>query len=512
MAHLCINKLKNKKMKSKIHEYFNLKNKNMRKTTTKIISTLINFKKVLSVVLLVLAFSFSGHSQGCTAAFTYTLGSNGQVSFTDASVGTTTNTAYNWSYSGFSGWGSSTAPSPTFTFTYNGTYYVYLNISDSMANCQSSVMDTIVITNGQTCQVSFTYTVSPGSQVDFTNTSVGNVAYDFDFGDGNWAIGNLPGSTLFHNYTYNGTYTVTLWSDTTGGYCGGYAQAVITITGAQPCAVYANFVYSNNGNGVYTFTDTVTINPPVTNHYWYVNGAFVGSGNPFTYPFNSNGAFTVCEVAQDSSFMGFGCSDTSCVSLTVGNVACNDSAYFYLFPDSNQIGNGIWYAYLYATNNYPVNALWSWGDGTYSSGLFPSHNYTTAGWYNICVTAYFACGDSSTYCELDSVYKTSNQMVTINVLNGVNSIHANINNMTSLKAYPNPFTDGLTLNFTSYENKTITYTMFDMMGNQVAKENVSVHKGDNEFKINTNGISKGVYFINLSGNAGKKTSTIKVVK
>ncbi len=467
-------------------------------------------KKAAFCLILFLGLSNLAKAQ-CAASFIYTVGSNGLVSLTNTSVGTTTNTTYNWSWSGSSGWGTSNVPSPNFTFTYNGTYYVYLQIYDSLANCQSYAMDTIVITNAQPCQVSFTYTISTGSQVDFTNTSVGNVAYDFDFGDGNVANGNLPGSTLFHNYSYNGTYTVTLWSDTTGGYCGGYAQAVITITGAQACPVVASYTTSNNGNGIYIFTDTVTVNPGMTIHSWYVNGSLVGYGNPFTYAFNTNGAYTVCEVSQDSSFMGFGCSDTMCTSITVSNVACNDSAYFLLFPDSSQ--TSVWDAYLLTFNgNYPINAVWSWGDGTSSTGLFPSHTYANPGWYTICVTAYFACGDSSTYCSTDSVYKASGQVVTVNVVNGANGIHQNTNTMTSLKAYPNPFNEDITLNFTSYENNSVTCIMFDVMGNQVMRENVNVHKGDNEIKLNTNVVSKGIYFLNIGSGDGKKTSTIKVVK
>jgi len=103
-------------------------------------------------------------------------------------------------------------------------------------------------------------------------------------------------------------------------------------------------------------------------------------------------------------------------------------------------------------------------------------------------------------------------MVHVNVINHASGIKANKNTMTSLKAYPNPFNEDLTINFTSYENKKITYVMFDMMGNQVIKESVEVVKGDNEFKINTNDIGHGVYFINMTGSDGKKTSTLKVVK
>lgn len=460
---------------------------------------------MISALALLLAFSFTGRAQAlCQASFTYSV-SGSQVTLTNTSANTTTNTAYYWSWSGPGGWGQSSVASPTFNFTYNGTYYVYLMITDSLANCQSYVQDSIVITTGQACQVGFTYTIGTNGQVSFTNTSLGNVSYYWGFGDG----GTSTQASPTYTYLYNGTYTVYLWADTTGGYCGGYYQTTITITNATPCNLTTGFTQSNNGNGIYIFTDTVTVNPSTTVHLWYVNGAYVGTGNPFTYPFNMNGAYTVCDVATDSA--GTGCADSTCANVTVGGVLCTDSAFFFLYPDSSQ--TALWNAYLYTMNgNWPTSATWSWGDNTSSTGLFPSHTYAQSGWYTICLTATFACGNTSTYCSTDSIYKMSGAMVTVNVINGTNGVHTNTNSMTSLKAYPNPFNEDITLNFTSYENNSVTCILYDMMGNQVMSENVNVHKGDNEIKLNTNVIGKGVYFLSLDSDNGKKTSTIKVVK
>lgn len=459
------------------------------------------------VVLLALCFNLSLKAQ-CNASFTYTLTGN-QLSMTNTSTGTTGNTSYWWSWYSQSASGWSSQQNPVANLTYNGSYVIYLSIYDSIGNCNSTAVDSFIFSGGQNCQVSFTYTVGSSGLVNFTNTSSGSTVYYWNFGDGNSSSQASPSNT----YQYNGTYTVSLWSDTTGGGCYGYTQTVITINNATPCNINAGFTSSNNGTGLFIFTDTVTTNTGTNMiHTWYVNGSYVGSGNPFTYQFNANGYFNVCETIQDSSFMGGGtCGATTCDSVATSNVACTDSAYFFLYPDSTQTGT--WYAWLYATNyNNIVNAVWSWGDGTTSTGIYPTHTYTAAGWYTICVTTYFACGDSSYYCQTDSMYKAMG-MVTVNVISGVSGINnQNNTSMTSLKAYPNPFNEDLTVNFTSYENKTITYVMYDMMGNQLLKETVSAHKGDNEVKINTGSISHGVYFINLSGADGKKASTIKVVK
>src|ERR1700752_2823905 len=45
----------------------------------------------------------------------------------------------------------------------------------------------------------------------------------------------------------------------------------------------------------------------------------------------------------------------------------------------------IWDIYPAYSSNVS-NARWNWGDGTDTLALYPSHTYSVAGWYNICVT------------------------------------------------------------------------------------------------------------------------------
>src|SRR6185312_2231183 len=60
---------------------------------------------------------------------------------------------------------------------------------------------------------------------------------------------------------------------------------------------------------------------------------------------------------------------------------------------------------------------------TFSTTLYPSHTYSVAGKYNICLTAYASCGDSTVYCQNDSIYRYANNstlsnMVYVNVVKG----------------------------------------------------------------------------------------------
>jgi len=332
------------------------------------------------------------------------------------------------------------------------------------------------------------------------------VGYIGNLGDGTNSTQQSPS----HTYTYNGVYYIYLTADTSMGGCGGttWDSVIITNTQNTPTCTAA-FTYTLGSNGQVSFSNTssgTVVNP---NYLWnFGNGNTSAVLSP-SYSYLYNGSYNVTLYEYDSTNTNLVCYTSQLV--TISNAPnCGDSAYFYMYPDTSQIST--WYVNFYTnTGNSPLNAVWNWGDGTTSTGLNPGHTYASVGWYNICVTAYFACGDSSVYCHSDSIYKTGS-MISVYVINNTNGVHAVSQNLTLLKAYPNPFSDALTVNFSSNENSKVHYTLFDVMGNEVVKEYVSAKKGDNEIKMNTIDLNKGVYFLNIIGNDGKKASTIKVVK
>ncbi len=78
-----------------------------------------------------------------------------------------------------------------------------------------------------------------------------------------------------------------------------------------------------------------------------------------------------------------------------------------------------WIAVNQATGVAPISYLWSWGDGTSSTGATPSHIYSTPGYYNICLTITDANGCTGMYCDSSTYIFRSNSeasMITINVI------------------------------------------------------------------------------------------------
>ncbi|MGZ3864555.1 MAG: T9SS type A sorting domain-containing protein [Bacteroidia bacterium] len=441
-------------------------------------------------------------------AFTYTAGSNGVYSFSDASTGVDAGMLYSWEWIGANGYGNGSGSSTTQTFPYNGTYTVTMTVGDSTQTCYKHDTQVITVTNSQACVVDFTYTLSANGQVDFTNISIGNSSYNWSFGDGN----NSSVASPSHVY-YNGTYHVNMWADTSNGACGGSKDTTITVTNGQnPPTCNASFTYTLLAGGVVDFTNTSSTSVPNAVYAWnFGDGQYSNLNNPSnTYVYN--GTYGVTLTIQDTLGNNV-CSSYQVVAInSASGGGCHDSAYFYMVPDSNAVG--VWYAYLSTSNgNYPNNAVWYWGDGTSSTGLYPTHSYSSAGWYTICVEAYFACGDSSYFCQSDSLYRSANSMIDVHVVNPSSVGIKNVSNkMAGVKLYPNPFNESLTLELNSTNSTSFTYTMSDVYGKQIMNEKVSTLVGENKVQINTGNISSGVYFVTVVDNTTKKAQTIKVVK
>ncbi len=452
----------------------------------------------------------NGLTCSLNAAFTYTAGSNGTVNFTDASTGVDPGMVYSWSWSSTSNYtnGSSTQQSPSITFPYNGTYFVTIRVGDPAQICYKTQTQTIVITNSQPCQVSFTYTVGANGQVSFTNTSQGSVNYNWNFGDGNYSSVLSPS----HTYAYNGIYHIYLYGDSSSGGCGGQAVDSISITNTQNTPTCnASFTYTVGSNGQVSFTNTSTGTVANPSYNWNFGDGNISAASSPSYTYVYNGSYNVTLNEMDS-FMNNICSYSQAVTITnaLPDSTCNDSAYFYMYKDTSQVG--VWNVYLASSNNsYPANATWYWGDGSSSTGLYPSHTYANAGLYTICVYATFACGDSSYYCQNDSLYKSSS-MITMHVINTANGIKNNTSEVNSIKVYPNPFADNLTINLSSVSGSTITYTISDMYGNLIVSEKLGIEKGENKIGINTSGFSGGMYFVNIIDGTSKKMQTLKIVK
>ena len=204
-----------------------------------------------------------------------------------------------------------------------------------------------------------------------------------------------------------------------------------------------------------------------------------------------------------------GC-NSSVMTLIILPVVSTPTVSFSLVQDP---APHTWDAYP----NYSTNvetAIWYWGDGDSTVGLYPSHTYSVAGTYSICVLATDTGGCPAYYCLNDSLYRLANNstlsnMININVLNGnqTTGLNALSNNNNEISIYPNPATTSMQISFSgNTANNTLVIT--DMLGNTVKQ----VSDINNQVSINVADLAEGVYNISLQSDAGTINKKIVILR
>jgi|GEM_PF-2115353 len=266
------------------------------------------------------------------------------------------------------------------TYTVPGAYTLTLidTIFGWRTTCIDSTSGPISVSNGIGANAAFTSTPA-GLTVSFTDqTTGGPVAWQWDFGDGN--ISNLQNPT--HTYSSAGTYTVCLVS---GNLCGPdtTCQTITVGSGGCPNPV-ALFTQTTAGNSV-SFTDQSTSTFGITGYLWDFGDGNTSTMMSPTHTYAAAGTYTACLVVTDSCG-----SDSICSTLTI---ACP-------LPVSgfSSATAGLTVNFTDGSTNSPTAWAWDFGDGTTSTLQNPSHTYTTADTFLVCLIATNACG-ADTFCQ-----------------------------------------------------------------------------------------------------------------
>jgi hypothetical protein len=178
------------------------------------------------------------------------------------------------------------------------------------------------------------------------------------------------------------------------------------------------------------------------------------------------------------------------------DAGCN--AGFYLYPDTNLLHNYI--AVNTSTGNGPVTYTWSWGDGTFDTGPYPTHTYADSGYYDICLTITDSSGCSSTYCDSSAfLLRRTNSMVTITVNPSFTTAVNNIAEVIPVIVYPNPSSGSFTI---SLPAKRLIIQLYDSSGREIYSIE---HNG--AFFRNEEKLAPGIYYLRITGSGfmqGKK--------
>lgn len=309
-----------------------------------------------------------------------------------------------------------------------------------------------------------------------------------DYGDGNTQlkVGSNIGISTVHTYIGPGTYNacITRYLSSLGS-PGVAIPCTYCSTIVISCGTTAGFNISNTNN-VVNLTNTSTCPSCVSLTYvWdFGDGSPISTAPNPTHTYSTAGTYNICLIANSLDTFSNICSDTLCTTTTVTNppAQCVADANF----NSSSAFLTSSFTNVSTCNNCVSSAYtWNFGDGGTSNSTNPSHTYTTAGTYTVCLK--LSGTNANAEPCIDSFCKTL--VVNSNVGLQEKELH-------KLTIYPNPASSEFTLlNPTNKEMKELI--MIDLTGKVVFRKNLN-NTTIKELTIDTQLFAKGIYEIQLN--------------
>lgn len=316
----------------------------------------------------------------CTASFTYT------TSGKTVTLKNTSSTSKGYSSAWSFGDGKySTTKNPSHTYIHDSTYYVCLRVTDSSGTCTATYCQYIKI---GACKATFTYSATTSRVVTFTSTSTTTAKKPLFI----WKFGDTSTDSTYTkttSHTYGGTdtsYLVCL--HLTDSNC--TSDTCIRIY-MPTCTAKASFTPTIGGSGVVYFVNTSTASHAYSSVWSFGDGSASKSNSP-THTYKLNGVYYVCLAITDTVNK---CTSTYCTYITIKTAQCLANFNYY------DLGSGKYYFRDSSTSksgSYKVS--WSFGDGTSSTAYYPTHQYTSSGYYYVCLTIHdSASGCTAAKCD-----------------------------------------------------------------------------------------------------------------
>jgi PKD repeat protein len=259
------------------------------------------------------------------------------------------------------------------------------------------------------CNAAFTITVN-GNTVAFLNNGIdSNATHHWYFGDGTTSTVANP----VHSYPNCGTYNVyhgTNVNNPNGvSVCQDSTFQTIVIACNTPCSAQAFFTSMavNNQSNVIEFINgsTTGAGQQVMCNWIFGDGTSSTSQSLANqvHTYTASGVYNVCLVVT-SGTLGTSniCRDTFCstVQVQVTNpTPCNVTASFV----ADTVTNGFSFNFTNTSLNLnPSDSItWNFGDGSFGYDVNPTHTYTSAGTYNVCLRIYrYSAGASPCISEV----------------------------------------------------------------------------------------------------------------
>ncbi len=440
----------------------------------------------------------TGGGVSCQAAFGVSYNGNSVVFSDQSSASPGQVIAWFWDFGDGT---TSNMQNPVKNYVQGGLYTVCLSIETSDSCFSTTCQQVQAAGGGGGCQAYFNYNVGGNGQVFFQDASSGTSAfgtsYFWDFGDGNIGFGPTPN----HTYANNGLYLVCLTiSDSSTNCQDTWCDSIFVNTnGGVNCQ--ADFQWSYSGNTV-VFNDQSTANPGFVNAWFWDFGDGTTSTlqNP-SHNYAQGGLYNVCLTIQTSD----SCVSTTCNQLQANGGGGNCQASFSIQPDTS--GQFSWIITNTSSSNTPLFYFWDFGDGNTSTAQFPTHTYSTAGTYLVCLTVNDSlqnCVD--THCDTVSI---SNPGLPITVQSPVLS-NSQPEFTSEVSLYPVPVNNQLNIRIDAVDGSEVSVDIVNLSGQVVLRQVPGyLPQGQSRVEVDVNQLADGMYFTRIQ--LGEETITRKFI-
>jgi len=293
------------------------------------------------------------------------------VNFTNQSTGTITSHAWT-----FGDGGTSTAASPSRSYTVAGTYTVALT-ETGPGGSNTRTRTNYIVVNEPPPVAEFVGSPTSGVlplTVNFTNQSTGVItSHAWTFGDGGTSTAASPS----YVYAAAGTYTVALTETGPGGSNTRTRTNYIVVNEPPPVAEFVGSPLSGVLPLTVDFTNQST--GPITSHAWTFGDGGTSTAASPSHVYTTAGTYTVALTET-----GPGGSDTRTRTDYVVVSEPPPVAEFVGSPISGVLPLTV--NFTNQSTGMITSHAWTFGDGGTSTAAFPSHVYTTAGTYTVALT------------------------------------------------------------------------------------------------------------------------------
>jgi hypothetical protein len=313
----------------------------------------------------------------------------------------------------------------------------------------------------------------------------------------------------------NGTISVTVTGGTAPFLYNGATNNLpagnytVTVTDANGCTASASAVVTDIPGPTLSISGTSSASCGLSNGSAITN--VNGGTPPYNFMWNSTPtqntpnllnvpAGTYCVTVTDAT----ACTADNCV--TIGQIP-GPTAAFTLVADTAILHH------YYVVNNSsgiaPLKYLWSWDDSTQDTTAYPSHTYSAAGFYTICLSVTDSIGSActNTYCDSSYLQKDPNAIISVEVIPqgtlGINEIES----FNKILIYPNPFHNAFTIGMPANASYPCKVKISNSLTNIVITKEIT----QPIVSISCPDLSSGIYYITVEDKNGKIVGKGKLI-